>query len=322
MKAAVLHQLGKPPLFEDFPDPEPGPDEVIVHVKAASLKNSDRMMASGSHYDSYAELPVVCGVDGVGLLDNGSRVFCGGSRPPYGMMAERTVVSKVWCLPVPDSIDNVTAAALPNPALSSWLPLVWRAQLKPGETVLVLGATGVAGKLAIQIAKNLGAEYVIAAGRNQHVLKTLYDLGADTTIALDQPDQDLTAAFIQEASQRNFDIILDYLWGHPTEVLLYALTGHDVKAESSRIRLLEIGEMAAPTITLPASALRSTGLEIYGSGGGGIIPPKAIIDAFPQVWALAADGKLQIDVEPVPLADIENAWQRQDLQGRRLVVIP
>lgn len=322
MKAAVLHQLGKPPLFEDFPDPKPGPDEVIVHVKAASLKNSDRMMASGSHYDSYAELPVVCGVDGVGLLDNGSRVFCGGSRPPYGMMAERTVVSKVWCLPVPDSIDNVTAAALPNPALSSWLPLVWRAQLKPGETVLVLGATGVAGKLAIQIAKNLGAGYVIAAGRNQHVLKTLYDLGADTTIALDQPDQDLTAAFIQEASQRNFDIILDYLWGHPTEVLLYALTGHDVKAESSRIRLLEIGEMAAPTITLPASALRSTGLEIYGSGGGGIIPPKAIIDAFPQVWALAADGKLQIDVEPVPLADIENAWQRQDLQGRRLVVIP
>src|SRR5262245_50861756 len=173
MKAAVLHALGKPPHFEDFPEPKPNQGEVIVHVKAASLKNIDKMMASGSHYDSHTKLPVVCGIDGVGRLDDGTRVYCGGSRPPFGMMAERTVVSRSWCLSIPDGVDDVTAAALPNPALSSWLSLVWRANLKPGETVLILGATGVAGKLAVQIARHLGAGRVVAAGRNEQVLKTL-----------------------------------------------------------------------------------------------------------------------------------------------------
>src|SRR5262245_20488572 len=134
MKAAVLHTLGNPPRYEDFPDPQPGQNEVIVHIKAASLKNIDKAMASGSHYDSHRELPVVCGVDGVGVLDDGTRVFCGGSRPPYGVMAEQTVVSRAWCLPVPGGVDDNTAAALPNPALSSWLPLVWRAHLKQGKT--------------------------------------------------------------------------------------------------------------------------------------------------------------------------------------------
>jgi len=321
MKAAVLHTLGNPPRYEDFPDPQPGQNEVLVHVKAASLKNIDKAMASGSHYNSHRGLPVVCGVDGVGVLDDGTRVFCGGSRPPYGMMAEQTVVSRAWCLPVPDGVDDNTAAALPNPALSSWLPLVWRAQLKQGETVLILGATGVAGKLAIQIAKHLGAGRVVAAGRNRHVMKTLPDLGADATIALDQADQELIAAFKREASHKRFDIVLDYVWGHPTEVLLNALTGHDVMAETDTLRLIEIGEMAGPVISLSAAALRSSGIEIYGSGGGSI-PHTAIFDAFPQLWALAASGKLRIDTEAVSLAEIENAWRRTDLLGRRLVIKP
>ena len=321
MKAAVLRALGKPPHFEEFPDPKPSQGEVIVHVKAASLKNIDKMMASGSHYESYTKLPVVCGIDGVGILDDGTRVFCGGSRLPYGMMAERTVVSRTWCLPIPDGVDDVTAAALPNPALSSWLSLVWRAQLKRGETALILGATGVAGKLAVQIAKHLGAGRVVAAGRNEQVLRTLNDLGADATIHLDQPDKELTEAFIRETGHRPFDVIIDYLWGHPTEVLLGALTGHDLTAESNRTRLVEVGEMAGPTIVLPAAALRSSGLELYG-GGGGSIPPKAIFDAFPQIWALAASGKLRIDIERAPLADVETLWQRQDSSGRRLVIIP
>jgi NADPH2:quinone reductase len=321
MKAAVLHTLGQPPRFEDFPDPDTSPGEVIVRVRAASLKNIDKALASGTHYDRHAQLPVVCGLDGVGVLDDGTRVFCGGPRPPYGMMAERTVVSRAWCLPIPDAVDDVCAAALPNPALSSWLPLVWRAQLRPGETVLILGATGVAGKLAVQIAKHLGAGRVVAAGRNMRLLETLPDLGADAIIALDQSDRELTAAFVREAGQSPFDIILDYLWGHPTAVLLDALTGHDLKAESSRIRLIEIGEMAGPTISLSAAALRSSGIEIYGSGGGSI-PHTAILKTFPKLWALAAEGALRIDTESVSLADVESAWQRQDVSGRRVVIVP
>jgi NADPH2:quinone reductase len=295
---------------------------VIVRVRAASLKNIDKALASGTHYDRHAQLPVVCGLDGVGVLDDGTRVFCGGPRPPYGMMAERTVVSRVRCMPIPDAVDDVSAAALPNPALSSWLPLVWRAQLRPGETVLILGATGVAGKLAVQIARHLGAGRVVAAGRNMRGLEALLDLGADAIIALDQSDRELTAAFVREADQRRFDIILDYLWGRPTTVLLDALTGHDVKAESSRIRLIEIGEMAGPTISLSAAALRSSRIEIYGSGGGGSIPHTAILETFPKLWALAAEGALRIDTEAVALADIESAWRRQAVSGRRIVIVP
>ena len=321
MKAAVLHAPGELPHFEDFPDPQPGPDEVRVHVRAASLKNVDKAMASGAHYDSRRELPAVCGVDGVAVLDDGTRVFSGGCRPPYGMMAEQAVVPRAFCLPIPDGLDDDTAAALPNPALSSWLPLLWRARLEPGETVLILGATGVAGKLAIRIAKHLGAGRVVAAGRNERILETLPDLGADATIALDQPDPELAAAFIREAGRKRFDVVLDYVWGHPTEVLLDALTGHDVMAESGTLRLIEIGEMAGPTIALSAAALRSSGMEIYGSGGGSI-PRTAIFEVFPQLWELAAGGKLPIDTESVPLAEIENAWQRRDLQGRRLVIHP
>lgn len=322
MKAAVLHTLGQPPRYDDFPEPVPASGEVVVRVKAASIKNLDKGMARGSHYDSPSELPTVVGTDGVGILEDGTRVFCGGSRWPYGMMAEKTVVSRARCIPVPDDMDDAIAAALPNPALSSWLPLAWRAQLKPGETVLILGATGAAGKLAVQIAKLMGAGRVIAAGRNERVLNSLYDLGADATISLSLPDQQLAAAFGREAEKGNFNVVLDFVWGRPTEVLLSILTGHDLNRVSLRNRLVEIGAMAGPTITLPAAALRSSGVEIYGSGGGGIIPPRVIFDTLPKVWELAVAGKLRIDVETVPLYDIENAWLREDMQGRRLVVIP
>src|ERR1043166_3782180 len=174
---------------------------------------------------------------------------CGRARKPYGMMATLSVVPRTWCVPVPEGVEDGVAAALPNPALSSWLPLTGRARLKRGETVLVLGATGVAGKLAVQIARHLGAGRVVAAGRDESVLRTLPELGADATISLNTRDQELAAAFGGEARHKPFDVVLDYLWGHPTEVLLQALTGHDVMAESRRIRLVQIGEMAGPTIT-------------------------------------------------------------------------
>lgn len=321
MKAAVLHALGSPPRYGEFRDPRPGADDVLVQVRAASLKNVDKAMARGAHYDSHRELPAICGVDGVGVLDDGTRVFTGGCRPPYGMMAERAVVARVACLPIPDEIDDVTAAALPNPALSSWLPLIWRARLQQDQAVLILGATGVGGKLAIQIAKHLGAGRVVAAGRNERILATLPELGADATIGLDQSDDELAEAFREAARHTQFDVVLDYVWGHPTEVLLDALTGHDVTAESGAVRLIEIGDMAGPTISLPAAALRSSGIEIYGSGGGSSIPHTTIFETFPQMWELAASGKLRIDTEPVPLADVEEAWQRSDLAGRRVVFI-
>jgi NADPH:quinone reductase-like Zn-dependent oxidoreductase len=318
VKAAVLHELGILPRYEEFPDPVPIEGEILVTVRAAPLTNLSKSRALGSHYDSYKQLPAVCGVDGVAVTDEGERLYCGGCRPPYGTMAERTVVSRAWCLPIPDGIDDVTAAAVPNAALSSWLALEYRAKLQPGEKVLVMGATGNAGKGAIQVAKHLGAKRVVAAGRNEQALSGLPALGADTVISLSQSDQALAEAFTREAP---FDVIIDYLWGHPAEVLLGALTGHDLRAEPSPIRYVEIGAMAGPTASIPSEALRSVGLELSG-GGGGSVSHQAIVDSFPKIWALAASGKLRVDIERVPLADVESAWQRQGTAGRRLVFIP
>ena len=319
MRAAVLHGLGKPPRFEEFPDPTPGEGEVLINVSAAALKPVDKQMAAGTHYASPREFPVVCGVDGVGRLADGTRVFFGGARRPYGAMAERTVLRQAGCFSVPEELDDVTAAAIPNPGVSAWLSLKHSAKLAAGETVLILGATGVTGKLAVQIAKILGAGRVVAAGRNEQVLNTLRDLGADSTIRLDKPDEELIAAFRRETGEKRFDVIIDYLWGRPTEALLKAITGKEFAIGESQTRLVEVGESAGSAITLPAAVLRSTALTILGTGG---MPSWDILtDAFEQVMNSAACGTLRIETERVPLAEIENAWERE-AHARRLVVIP
>jgi len=322
MHAAVLHALDKPPRFEQFSDPVAKANEVIVHVHAAALKPIDKQMASGSHYAASRELPVVCGTDGVGCFDDGTRVFFAKPRPPFGSMAQRTVVSKARCFPIPDTVDDVVAAAVVNPGLSAWGALAWRAQLAPGETVLILGATGVTGKLAIQTSKLLGAGRVIAAGRNQQMLHTLRDLGADATIRLDNPGQDLTAAFAREAGDSGFDVIIDYLWGPPAEALLAAITRSDLRVASHRVRFVQVGESAGRTISLPAAALRSSRLEILGAGSGNApASPEIWAEAVRQLMSNVSNSKLRIDTERVPLAEVEDAWQR-DQRGRRTVLIP
>jgi NADPH:quinone reductase-like Zn-dependent oxidoreductase len=319
MRAAVLRALGKPPRFEEFPEPTPGEGEVLIHVCAAALKPVDKQLAGGKHYASPREFPVVCGADGVGRLEDGTRMFFGGPRQPYGAMAERTVVRRAQCFSLPEDVDDDTAAAIPNPGISAWLSLKRRAKLASGETVLILGATGVTGKLAVQIAKILGAGRIVAAGRNEQVLSTLQELGADMTIRLDKPDQELIEAFRRAAGKKGFDVIIDYLWGHPTEALLTAITGAEFAVAGSETRLVEVGESAGPTITLSAAVLRSTALTILGTAG---IPPWDVLtEAFQQVMNHAASGKLRIETERIPLAEIENAWERS-VQAGRLVVIP
>jgi NADPH:quinone reductase-like Zn-dependent oxidoreductase len=319
MNAAVLHAFNESPRCEPFSEPVVEENEVLVHVRAAALKPVDKQMANGSHYAAFRELPVVCGTDGVGCLDDGTRVFFGGARRPYGAMAERTVLRRVQCFSIPEDLDDVTAAAIPNPGVSAWLSLKHRAKLTAGETVLILGATGVTGKLAVQIAKILGAGRVVAAGRNEQVLSTLHELGADSTIGLDKPDEELIAAFRREAGEKRFDVIIDYLWGRPTEALLKAITGKEFAIGESETRLVEVGESAGSTTTLPAAVLRSTALTILGTAG---LPSWDILtDAFEQVLNSVARGTLRIETERVPLAEIEEAWER-DAHARRLVVIP
>src|SRR5690625_3343752 len=173
MKAAVLHNFGEVPNYEEFPDPVPAEDEILIQVKAVPLESIDKMMAEGEHFASkqfLSELPAIVGFVGIGELPNGKLVGFGGTKAPYGAMAEKTVVSKTHTVPIPDGVDAITASALPASALTSLFPLQWGAKIKTGETVLINGATGVAGKLAVQIAKLLGAGRVIGTGQNEESL--------------------------------------------------------------------------------------------------------------------------------------------------------
>ena len=320
MYAAVLHALGTAPRYEEFPEPVVNDNqaEVILNIRAASLKPVDKQLASGSHYASRRELPCVCGVDGVGQLDNGQRVFFGGPRAPHGAMAQRTVVPRALTFPVPENVTDETAAALPNPGVSAWLSLAYRAKLVRGENVLILGATGVTGKLAVKIAKLLGAARVVAAGRNPQALNSLRARGADATISLALPEAELSEAFQREAGQSGFQVVIDYVWGHPAETLLAAMTRREFAVTKSETRYVQVGESAAPTISLPAAVLRSTPLTILGTAG---IPPRDVLfEAFQQVMSYAAQGELDIETERVPLADIELAWHRER-PGIRLVIM-
>jgi NADPH:quinone reductase-like Zn-dependent oxidoreductase len=319
MQAAVLRTLGKAPRCEEFLDPIPRDGEAIVTILAAALKPVDKQIANGTHYASPRELPAICGTDGLGRLSDGSRVFFGGARAPYGAMAQRTVVRRAFCFPVPDDIDDDVAAAVPNPGISAWLTLTHRAKLVAGENVLILGATGVTGGLAVRIAKLLGAGRVVAAGRNPEVLSKLLQQGADSTIRLDLPAGELAEAFVRETGDSGFQVVIDYVWGAPTETFLAAITRKEFASATKEIRLVQVGESAGPTISLPAAALRSTPLTILGTAG---IPSREVLaDAMQRVMAHAARGELRVDTERVPLAEIEEAWER-DPRGRRLVVIP
>jgi NADPH:quinone reductase-like Zn-dependent oxidoreductase len=324
MRAAVLEQFGQPPRYAEFADPVAADGEVLVQVRAAALHRIDRARGSGRHYTSPAELPVICGIDGVGTVadeDGGeARVWFALPRAPFGSMAERTVASARLIAPLPEGLTDAQAAALINPGMAALLPLSWRAKLAEGETVLILGATGVTGRLAVQLAKLLGAGRVVAAGRDPRALEALTELGADTLIRLDRPKDELAAEFAAQAGPGGYQVILDYVWGEPTEALLEALTVREFKGAEGETRLVQVGDMAGPTLTLPAEALRSTPITLVGSGG--FAPPRVRAGCYGQLVDHASEGRLRIEPEELPLAEVAGAWRRGDRDGRRQVLIP
>ena len=313
MNAAVVSALGQPPRFQQFPDPTLLQDEALVHVRAAGLHPIVMALASGSHYAGGSQLPAIPGVDGVGTLEDGSRVYFLFVRKPWGTMAELAAAPHSSCIPLPDSLDDLQAAAIANPGMSAWVTLKHRAALAAGENVLVMGATGVAGQLATQAARLLGAKRVIAAGRN---LDALAGANIDLAIALDAPEDAIRKAFAAEVAT-GIDVIIDYLWGRPTELLLEALAKGFNPKSTHRTRLVEVGDSAGKTITLPGATLRSVDLTLLGSGFGAN-PLDLILATIPNLFAMTAKGALRVDVEPIPLAQVEAAWQRVE-KGRRIV---
>ena len=321
MKAAVIHTFGETPHFEEFAEPVLDEGEVLVQVLAAGLHPIVKTLAAGSHYASTEALPMIPGIDGVGRLKDGRRVYFYGTRPPYGTMAEQAPVLLKMCQPLPENLDDITAAALFNPGLSAWLALKWRAQLASGETALILGATGVAGKLAVQMAKQFGADKVIALGRNEQVLHTLPELGADVVISLEQSEEELVQAIANESEQTGIHVIVDYLWGRPTEAVIAGVMHRGLTHIAPHMRLIEVGQMAGSSITLSAAVLRSSGLEISGIGAG-TIPFERVMEAIPQLIEFAASGKLSIETESIRLSEVGEAWQRRSNENRRRVFVP
>jgi NADPH:quinone reductase-like Zn-dependent oxidoreductase len=318
MQAAVVTAFDKPPRYTTFADPVPGEGEKLVTVTAVGLHPIVKSLASGTHYGSTGELPFMPGLDGVGRLEDGSRVFFGMARSPFGTFAERSLTS--WmCIPLPDGLDDATAAGIANPAMSSWAALMGRAKFVAGESVTILGATGVAGKLAVQIAKRLGARRVTAAGRNPQALETLKELGADAVIPLDQEDDSLVAAFRNEYAKEGVDVVLDYLWGHPAECLLEAISQKGSR-RAARVRFIQIGASAGASIRLEAAALRSSGLELMGSGLGSA-SLEQLRAAVQDFFKTAAAQPFAFKMKTAPLSDVEKLWNSSE-QGTRLVFQP
>lgn len=320
MRASLVHAFDAPPRYGTFADPIAGAEEVLIDVTAAGLHPVVKALASGIHYGSEGPLPFVPGVDGVGRLQDGTRVYFGMIRSPFGTFAERSVTAPWMCVPLPNGLDDATAAGIANPGMSSWAALSLRAHLVPGENVLILGATGVAGKLAVQVAKRLGARRVVAAGRNHHALNKLPALGADQTISLNQEHSALVAGFRQALSGDGIDVVLDYLWGQPAECLLEAISQKGTKLGAARTRFIQVGESAGGAISLPASTLRSSGLELLGSGFGSA-SLKEIMKAVGEFLRDAAREPFQIEIRTAPLRDVESLWNSES-EGKRLVFEP
>ena len=318
MRAAVVTSFGTPPVYQDFPVPAPqAPGEVLVNVIAAGLHPRVRSQADGSHYTSSGELPLVPGIDGVGRAPDGSLRYFVLPDTTMGAMAEQTIADLRRSIVLPAGSDPVLIAAAMNPGMSSWVALRRRVAFRPGQQVLVLAATGSAGRMAVQVAKHLGASHVIGAGRQPERLAALTGLGADVTVSLSGSPADVARRLGQAA--RDVNVVIDYLWGPPAADAMLAL----VRSRSDRsqpLTWIEVGSVAGPAAAVPSAALRAARLQIVGSGQGSV-PARDILAELPGLAAEVARGTFQVGARPVPLADIETAWK--DAPGdQRIVITP
>jgi NADPH2:quinone reductase len=310
MKAALVRSFDTPPQYADFPGPVPQSDELLVRVTAAGLHPIVKALAAGRHYGSKAEFPFVPGLDGAGILEDGSRVFFAATRSPYGSMAERTVTTRDRCLILPDSLEETAVAALMNPAMSSFAALTERIPFEPGQSVLIQGATGSAGHLAVQICKRLGAARIVATGRDRQALEELRALGADAVISLAQDRDALVQSFRAHLAANKIDVVLDYLWGAPAEALLDAIAQKGLDHEARRIQYIQIGSSAGPAINFPAATLRSSGLEMLGSGFGSV-PIDRIFASLAAFLQQAAKQPFQMKIQKATLSEVEKLWNQK-----------
>lgn len=300
MRAAVLARLGAP-VHGDFEEPVADGEQIVLDVLAAGVNHLDVGICAGAVPGLAPMLPSVAGSDGVGRASDGRRFFFDTPIRPFGALAERTLVRPSELLPVHDDVDSVTAAALGNAGIAATISILWRASLQPGEKVLVLGATGAVGQIAVQLARVTGAERVVGVARDPERLNALKDRGADAVVALDVGAEQLHERIL-EAAGGPVDVIIDMLWG---SVALAAM-----KAAAVGARLVQVGQQAGAESMLPSALVRGRRLVIAGTASG-LEPRPVRAEAYERLLALVAAGEVTVNVDARPLAQVGEAWKRQ-----------
>lgn len=310
MHAAVVTAFDAPPRYQEMSEPVArGRDRVVVEVVAAGLHPRVRSQSDGSHYTSTDQLPLVPGIDGVVRDTDGRLRYVVLDDTAMGTMAERTVLPRERSIVLPDAADPVLIAAAMNPAMSSWMALRRRIDFRGGQSVLVLGATGNAGRLAIQIARRLGAARVIGAGRDPAAMEALRPLGADEVLPLDRL-----------AGAAGVDVVLDYLWGAPAaEAMAQIITAREERERP--ISWVQIGSVAGRTAPIPSAALRAARLQIVGSGIGSV-PGRDWLEELPRLVEAVGRGEFDVRARAVPLSEVERAWIEAPGGGDRIVLVP
>jgi len=313
MNAAVVTSFSEPPHYQQREVPQPTtPDEMIVDVLAVGLHPRTRTDAAGAHYTSTGTLPMVPGIDGVGRRPDGKRIYFVAGDDVIGTMADKAVVDGRRAIELPDDVDVAKIAAAMNPAMSAWVALRRRVPIESGQSVLVLGATGNAGAMAVQVAKRLGA------GRDLDRLNALSSVGADEVVQL-TADIDATGAALGAAAAE-VEIVIDYLWGKPAEQAMKALLA--ARSDRSRaINWIQIGAIAGPTIELPSVALRSANLRLQGTGQGAV-STSVYLAELPSLVDQINAGTIAVTPNTVPLANVEAIWTQADPPGQRTVLVP
>jgi NADPH:quinone reductase-like Zn-dependent oxidoreductase len=318
MKAAVVTALGEPPGYADVPEPQAsGKDEAVVDVLAAALSPRVRSQAAGSHYTSTGELPLVPGIDGVGRLPDGGLVYFLLPDTARGAMAERVAIDLRRAVRLPSRSDPVAVAAAMNPVMASWVALRRRAGFRRGQRVLVLGATGSAGRAAVQVSRRLGAGAVTAVGCGTARVPGLTRLGATRVVDLGG-DREALGRQLADAG-RDVDVVLDFLWGEPTRDALSAIVPNRARDEQL-LTWIQIGSAAGLESSVPSAALRAVNLRLIGSGQGSV-GPRAYRKEVEVLARELRKGAFRTPTRTVPLRDVEAAWADTG-SAERIVVVP
>lgn len=312
MRAAVVETSRTAPAVMEFPEPQPAAGSKLRHLVGAGVHRVVRSLADGTHYGSSASYPAVLGVDAVARTDEGRLLYVAGPQPPWGTMSERLAAQIEF--PLPEGADPLAVAAGVNPGMSGWMPLHESRREVGLGTVVVIGATGVSGGMAVQAAISMGAEKVVAAGRNLASLDRLRVAGAVPAPLPEKPE-----VLARQIGNPERLLVLDYLWGPPAEMIMAALARNGLQEDHTDISYVQIGSLAGDDAVVPASLLRSRRLRIRGSGAGSA-SFKEVVEQIPLVLDAIAGGVLDSQYAAYSLSRFDEAWNHTGPE--RVVITP